>query len=61
MKFNDKIAKILHFLQINATKFFFIPFIEIRKPIYCRILHLLNTERRYFKKIVSGVNKNFDI
>lgn len=61
MKFNDKIAKILHFQQVNATKKFFIPFIEIRKPIYCPILHLLITERSYFKKIVFNLNKNRDI
>lgn len=61
MKFNDKIAKILHFLQVTATKNFFIPFIAIRKPIYCPILHLLNTERNHFKKIVFGINKNLDI
>lgn len=61
MKFNDKIAKILHFQQVNATKKIFIPFIALRKPIYCRILHLLTTERSLFKKIVWRVNKNPDI
>ena len=58
MKFNDKIAKFLHFKQANATKKIFIPFIEGRKPIYSVNLYMLSNERSQYQKIVYHFNKN---
>lgn len=58
MKFNDKIAKILHYTQAITTKNFFIPFIDERKPIYWRSLGSIANERHEFQKIVFHFKKN---
>ncbi len=58
MKFNDKITKILHFIQAITTKKFFTTFIDERKPIYWQLFGSPTTERHEFQKIVYHFNKN---